>query len=129
VSAAEASAGWWVGIGIGSNYLAGFVSEAGARELFVDLDRPGSGTFGPTGTGKLTRNGFRLSGRWAFASGCQQSAVQACGMFAVTRDGEMVRDANGAPVHRLALVPADALRIHETWDTVGLRGTGSHDTE
>jgi alkylation response protein AidB-like acyl-CoA dehydrogenase len=129
VSAADASAGWCVGIGLGSNYLAGFLPECGARELFVDLDRPGAGVFAPMGRGVLTRHGFRLSGRWAFASGCQHSAVQACGMFAIDRDGDMERDANGAPIHRLAVVPSDALFIDETWDTVGLRGTGSHETE
>jgi alkylation response protein AidB-like acyl-CoA dehydrogenase len=129
VSAADPSAGWCVGIGVGSNYLAAFLPEAGARELFVDLDRPGSGVFAPTGRGVPTRRGFRLSGRWAFASGCQHAAVQACGMFAVDRRGDMECDASGVPIHRLAFVPTDALRIDETWDTVGLRGTGSHETE
>jgi alkylation response protein AidB-like acyl-CoA dehydrogenase len=50
-------------------------------------------------------------------------------MFAVDRDGDMERDPNGAPIHRLAFVPTDVLCVDETWDTVGLRGTGSHETE
>jgi len=128
IAAADASAGWCTGIGLGTNYLAGFLPEAGARDLFVDLDRPGSGVFAPTGTGVRTSAGFRLSGRWSFASGCCHSAVQASGMLAVDAAGEPERDRNGSPVARLAFVPADAVCIEETWDTVGLRGTGSHDT-
>jgi alkylation response protein AidB-like acyl-CoA dehydrogenase len=129
IAAADASAGWCAGIGLGSNYLAGFLPETGARELFVDLDRPGSGVFGPTGKGVRTADGFRLTGRWSFASGCHHSAVQASGMLAFDGEGGIERDQHGAPIHRLAFVPADEIRIDDTWDTVGLRGTGSHDTE
>jgi indole-3-acetate monooxygenase len=128
VSAADPSAGWCVGIGIGVNFLAGFLPEAGARELFTEVERPGSGVFAPTGRGDVTDGGFCLSGRWAFASGCQHAAVQASGMFAFDAHGEPERNAQGMPVHRLAFVPADAVSVQETWDTVGMRGTGSHDT-
>jgi alkylation response protein AidB-like acyl-CoA dehydrogenase len=128
IAAADASAGWCVGIGLGSNYMAGFLPEAGARELFVDLDRPGSGVFAPTGKGVRTREGFRLTGRWSFASGSRHSAVQASGMLVVNGDGELERDSQGAPVHRLAFIPGHEVCVDETWDTVGLRGTGSNDT-
>jgi alkylation response protein AidB-like acyl-CoA dehydrogenase len=129
VATADPSAGWCVGIGIGANYMAGFLPEAGARELFVDLDRPGSGTFAPVGRGVSTPAGYRVSGRWAFGSGCQHTAVHACGMFTMGPDGNLESDAEGVPIPRLALVVGDMLRIDETWDTVGLRGTGSHDVE
>jgi alkylation response protein AidB-like acyl-CoA dehydrogenase len=129
VAAADPSAGWCVGIGVGSNHLAGFLPAAGARELFFDLDQPGSAVFAPQGRARRTCRGFRLSGKWAFASGCQQAGVLAGGMFNVNPDGDMERDANGMPIHRLAFVPGNAVRIEETWDTVGLRGTGSHDAE
>jgi alkylation response protein AidB-like acyl-CoA dehydrogenase len=128
VSTADPSAGWCVGIGLGSNFLAGYMPADGARDVFTDLDRPGAGVFGPMGRGTVGPDGFCLSGRWSFASGCQHAAVQACGMFAFDADGRPLLDATGAPQHRLAFVPADAMRIEETWDTVGMRGTGSHDT-
>src|SRR5262249_46924404 len=129
IAAADASAGWCTGIGLGANYLAGFLPEAGARAVFVDLDRPGSGVFAPTGSGVRTADGFPLTGRSSLASGCTHSAVHACGMFAVGHDGKPELDRNGTPIGRLAFVPTDAVSIEETWDTVGLRGTGSHDTE
>ena len=128
VSAADPSAGWCVGIGLGSNFLSGYLPRAGAEELFVELDRPAAGVFGPTGRGTIAPDGFCLSGRWAFASGCQHAAVQASGMFAFDRDGAMELDPTGAPVQRLAFVPAAAVDVQENWDTVGMRGTGSHDT-
>jgi alkylation response protein AidB-like acyl-CoA dehydrogenase len=36
---------------------------------------------------------------------------------------------SGGPDIRLMLTPASNVQIHDTWDTVGLRGTGSHDIE
>ena len=36
--------------------------------------------------------------------------------------------ADGGPLQRLAFIPRTELSILDTWDTVGLRGTGSHDT-
>jgi alkylation response protein AidB-like acyl-CoA dehydrogenase len=128
IAAADASAGWCAGIGLGSNYFAGLLPESGARALFVDLDRTGSGVFAPTGTGVRTGAGFQLTGRWSFASGCCHAAVQASGMVAVDPHGQPERNEDGSPVVRLAFVPIDAVSIDETWDTVGLRGTGSHDT-
>jgi alkylation response protein AidB-like acyl-CoA dehydrogenase len=128
VSAADPSTGWCVAIGLGSNFLAGYLPEGGARDLFTDLDRAGSGVFAPTGQGTVTSGGYCLSGRWAFASGCQHAAVQASGMVTVDRHGDVDRDATGAPRHRLAFVATEAVHVEETWDTVGMRGTGSHDT-
>ena len=95
VSAADPSAGWCVGIGLGANFLSGFLPDAGAEELFTELDRPGAGVFAPTGRGTTAPGGFCLSGRWAFASGCQHAAVQASGMFAVDANGDLERDRHG----------------------------------
>jgi alkylation response protein AidB-like acyl-CoA dehydrogenase len=128
IAAADPSAGWCVGIGLGSNFLAGYLPRDGATELFVDLDRPGAGVFAPTGRGVMAPGGYCLSGRWAFASGCQHAAVQASGMIVVADGGQPELDPSGAPIQRLALVPTAAVSVEETWDTVGMRGTGSHDT-
>jgi hypothetical protein len=100
-----------VGIGLGANFLSGFLPRAGAEELFVELDRPAAGVFAPTGRGTMAPGGFCLSGRWAFASGCQHAAVQGSGMFAFDGDGAMELDPTGAPVLRLAFVPTAAVDV------------------
>jgi alkylation response protein AidB-like acyl-CoA dehydrogenase len=43
--------------------------------------------------------------------------------------GAPVLDANGQPQRLLAIWPADQARIIDTWDGLGLRGTGSGDIE
>ena len=49
VSRADGSAGWCVGIGIGSNYLAGIIPKQTAKDVFRDVTRPGAGPFAPGG--------------------------------------------------------------------------------
>jgi alkylation response protein AidB-like acyl-CoA dehydrogenase len=61
----------------------------------------------------------RLDGRWPFASNCLHSTWIGLGALLVGPDGP-------APPPRVAFVPVVDVTIEDTWDSVGLRGTGSH---
>jgi alkylation response protein AidB-like acyl-CoA dehydrogenase len=81
------------------------------------------------GTAVKVEGGYRISGRWPFASGSPY-ATWLGGMSAVAAaDGSPVLDANGQPQRLLAIWPADQARLIDTWDGLGLRGTGSGDFE
>ena len=81
------------------------------------------------GTAVRAEGGYRISGRWPFASGSPY-ATWLGGMSAVCDvAGAPVLDANGQPQRLLAIWPADQARIIDTWDGLGLRGTGSGDIE
>jgi alkylation response protein AidB-like acyl-CoA dehydrogenase len=70
--------------------------------------------------------GYRVSGRWPFASGCQHSdwLVSGCRVF----DADAPRlDRAGSQELLHCYLPAERCRILDTWTTTGLRGTGSHD--
>jgi indole-3-acetate monooxygenase len=56
--------------------------------------------------------------RWAYVSGCQGASYLG-GMVRTTRP-------DGAHETRMVLVPAAEATIERSWDTHGLRGTGSH---
>jgi alkylation response protein AidB-like acyl-CoA dehydrogenase len=60
-----------------------------------------------------------LSGRWPFTSNCLHSAWVGLGALCHEADGV-------DPVPRIVFVPAADLTVEDTWDVVGLRGTGSH---
>lgn len=65
--------------------------------------------------------GIRISGSWGFESGCA-AATFVGGMVLLSPLAE------GAPPRMVAaLAPVGEARIEETWDPVGLAGTGSHD--
>jgi alkylation response protein AidB-like acyl-CoA dehydrogenase len=120
IAAVDASTAWCTVIGAGSNVFAGYLPEAGARHVFADPDQPTATMFAPTG--RLTGSGptRRLTGRWPFTSNCLHSTW--IGVCAIV-DGPDGPE----PAPRLVFAPATAFRVDDTWDSAGLRGTGSHD--
>jgi alkylation response protein AidB-like acyl-CoA dehydrogenase len=70
--------------------------------------------------------GYRVSGRFPFASGCQHSEWVWLGCI-VMADGTPRADGNGVPETRQCLVKLSQCEILDTWYTTGLRGTGSND--
>jgi indole-3-acetate monooxygenase len=126
----NASAGWlaFIQSGIGLTFLdperfARFRARTGGRmTIAMSLGRVG---------GKAVRvdGGYRISGRWPFASGSPYTTWLGgmSGVFGA--DGSPVPDADGQPQRLLAIWPADQARLIDTWDGLGLRGTGSGDFE
>ena len=55
-------------------------------------------------------------------TGGRPSRCSACGV-----DGQVVLGADGRPDRRIALLPASAVEILDTWHTTGLAGSGGHD--
>jgi alkylation response protein AidB-like acyl-CoA dehydrogenase len=96
------------------------MSEAAARDAFADPDQGNASMFAPLGMLVVGDDGAMLSGRWSFASNCLHSSFVGVGAFVQGPDG------NVEPVPRLVFVPTDELTIENTWDSFGLRGTGSH---
>ena len=127
LSAIDGSVGWCVMIGASGGLFAGFLPEAGAREIYgSDPAVITGGSLAPTGRAVPVDGGYRLSGRWAFASGSQHCAWLLAN--ALVMDGDQPRRAaDGSPDMRVLYVPAGDFEIIDTWTTGGLRGTGSHD--
>jgi len=71
------------------------------------------------GRAEKVRGGYRLSGHWPFASG-----VTACDWCILSG---LVRRASGEPEERYFLVPQGKFETIDTWDAIGLCGSGSHD--
>jgi alkylation response protein AidB-like acyl-CoA dehydrogenase len=78
----------------------------------------------PSGRAIASPGGFRISGRWSLVSGCELADLLLL-RAVVSRPDEPSRE--GPPELIMGFVPRDAVRIVDTWDAGGLRGTGSHD--
>jgi alkylation response protein AidB-like acyl-CoA dehydrogenase len=77
------------------------------------------GSYAPAGTAVAVKGGVRLSGRWAFASGCDGAQWALCSTV-------LPPDAEGQkPGPAFLLLPAQDYTIEDSWDVVGLVGTGS----
>jgi indole-3-acetate monooxygenase len=115
VARGDASAGWCVSIGITSTLLVAYLPAQSRGELFGDGRGLAAGVWAPQGTARRVAGGVVVSGRWAFCSGITHADVLFAGC---------VLDEKPAVV----ALPTEQLQIMDTWHTLGLRGTGSHDT-
>jgi alkylation response protein AidB-like acyl-CoA dehydrogenase len=129
VSAADGAAGWNLMIGNETAGIAsGGVSDAGAAEVYGDPRVIMSGALNPLGRSTRVPGGWRVSGRWPFASGCHNASWFWCGTQ-IVEDGAVLANADGSVRAFQLFVPAGDWRIVDTWDVQGLRGSGSHDIE
>ena len=118
LSRADASAAWttmnlaggWINLGALPRTTFDAMYAAGPDAII-------GGVFAPAGTAVPVSGGYRVSGRWAFASGCEDCQW----LF-----GNCMEDRDGAPQLRTALFSPDQIEIEDTWVVSGLCGTGSH---
>jgi indole-3-acetate monooxygenase len=116
---ADGSVGWTVMIGSAAPAILGMLPRDTVEEIYASSpDVVLAGAFNPTGVAMPVEGGFRVSGRWAFASGCQHADwfIGHC----MVDDGRM-------PTLRMMVLPAADAEVLDTWTVSGLCGTGSHD--
>ncbi len=119
IARGDASAGWCVSIAATSSLLGGWLPPEGLAEVFGKSARVAAGVWAPRGSARRVNGGYRVSGRWAFCSGITHSDY----LFG----GCMVQEDGGDPTPRVLAIPVPELEIIDTWQTVGLLGTASHD--
>jgi alkylation response protein AidB-like acyl-CoA dehydrogenase len=122
LSRADASVGWTVMIGGGSWVDVCGLPRGSFDRLFAAPDVIVAGAINPSGSITAVPGGYRVSGRWSFASGCEHAAWLYGNCIEAGPDG----DAGGAPRMRIAVFAPEEVAIEDTWNVSGLRGTGSH---
>jgi alkylation response protein AidB-like acyl-CoA dehydrogenase len=71
--------------------------------------------------------GYRVTGRWPFGTGCQESAWM-LGSFQILDGGQPRRSPDGSSVYwRGVFARSEAQIVEGSWDVSGLRATGSFD--
>lgn len=116
---ADGSVAWTVMIGSSAPAILGKLPPPAFAEIYSGgPDVVVAGAFNPTGVATPVDGGYRASGRWAFASGCQHADWFVAHCF--IDDGRM-------PPIRMMVLPAADIEIIDTWTVSGLCGTGSHD--
>ena len=127
VARLDSAAGWNLQLSSAVTPFFAWFPDAGAEEIFRgNPDVVFSGTLFPPGHAVPVEGGYRLTGRWPFVSGCQNSAWYFGPAFIMDGGAPRVGEL-GEPLHIVVAYPAKEADILDTWHTVGMRGTGSHD--
>lgn len=80
------------------------------------------------GKAVAVEGGYRVSGRFAWASGIHHATWVVAGCFVFDGDTQRL-DQTGMPIVRHAVVPKSDVTMLDTWHVVGMRGTGSTEFE
>lgn len=126
LAVADASLAWSVMIGMDTGFYPGFLSREVFETIYPRRDLITAGKIAPEGRATRSGDGWMVEGRWSFGSCSPHADVFWGGVF-LYDDGEMVVDEAGIPRFIAVNLPADSVEVHDNWDTIGLRASGSHD--
>jgi len=101
-------------------WLAGLFPERAQHDVWgPDRDAWIAGSLAPHGQAVAVDGGWRVTGRWPWASGCLHAQWVACGIHMNNERGEMANLG-------LSLMPIGEVTIEDTWFMAGMKGTGSN---
>lgn len=100
----------------GRTVIAGTIAGGG------DQSAPGGGL------ATVVPGGYRITGRWAFASGCHHADWMIAN-GRIVENGELRKTPQGNVGLFSFLIPPSEVTLLDTWYTTGMRGTGSHHFE
>ena len=102
-------------------------ARAGIDELFADPDANFSGVFWPPGAAHKVDGGYRITSKVGFASGCSQAKWFLAPAVVMNGDEPVIDGETGQPDFLATVLPMSELEILDTWNTLGMRATGSND--
>jgi indole-3-acetate monooxygenase len=125
ISRHDGSVGWNVFVANSSALIAPFLATEPMRTIFADPRAIVA--WGPPNASRATAvpGGYRVTGRWDFASGCRQATWMGSHCHVVESDGTLRLNAAGKPTVRTLLYPVSQATLLNTWNVIGMRGTAS----
>ena len=120
----DASTAWCVGQTNICAVTAAYLEPSVVRDIFG----PDTGilAWGPgPGEARAVPGGFRVNGTFDFASGSRLASFLGAHVPVIEADGSKRLGSTGKPVTYTMFMPKSRVQVRDTWQTLGLRGTGS----
>ncbi len=121
----DGSVGWCVSIANSIGLFAPYLEPDAARTVFGPPRAICA--WGPPNDcrGFAAPGGYRVTGRWDFASGCSHATWMGAHGTVVEPDGSLLLNRFGRPTVLTWLFPVEQASLLDNWDPIGLRGTAS----
>jgi alkylation response protein AidB-like acyl-CoA dehydrogenase len=101
-------------------WLTGLFPERAQQDVWgPNRDAWVAGSLAPNGKATPVDGGWRVTGKWPWASGCLHAQWVACGIHMTNEQGEMANLG-------LSLMPVGEVTLEDTWFMAGMKGTGSN---
>jgi indole-3-acetate monooxygenase len=120
----DASTGWCLGQNNICSTVAAYLEPDAVQEIFRtprDIVAWGPGP----GEGRVVPGGYRLSGRFSFASGSRNATWLGAHVPVIEPDGTRRTAPDGSAITYTLLFPKAKAQVKDTWQVMGLKGTGS----
>ena len=128
LSRIDSAAGWNVAVANGCEVFGAWFRDEVTEEIFGPADTTMAGGLFPPRKAVPTDGGYLVSGRTLFNSNCHAANWVLCEAM-IYDNGEPRLDDDGVEQGLFMFFPMSDAVIVENWDTMGMRGTGSHDIE
>ena len=107
---------------------AAFLPDTAIGRLFGgEVDNRFSGQGTPTGMLKKVDGGYRLNGKWSYASGIYHATYTHTAALLDDGNGQPAKDENGDVIVLCAHAPVEDHDLLGNWNVLGLQATGSID--
>lgn len=125
VASLDGAAGWVCGVVGVHPWQLGFADPKVQQEVWgADDNTWMASPYAPTGIAVPTEGGYRFSGRWQFSSGTDHCDWIFLGAMLGDADGNI---ATPPTMLHMILPRTDYTIVEDSWNVVGLKGTGSKD--
>ncbi len=122
----DASTAWCIGQGSGCSMAAAYLKPAIADDIWGgDRRAVLAWGMGPGSIARVVDGGYRVTGRWQFASGNKHATWLGGHCWVEERDGSFRTGPDGGRMERTMLFPRATPAFTDAWQVMGLRGTGS----
>ena len=125
IASGDGSAAWCMNQGSGCSMSAAYLEPEWAQHVFADRRAVLAWGQGPGAKAIREEGGWRVTGRWSFASGSRHCSWLGGHCPTFEADGSPIRRPDGKPWDSTMLFRREDAVITDTWDVMGLRGTGS----
>ena len=125
IAALDPAAGWINGVVGVHPYQLAYADPRVAEEIWADdVDTWVASPYAPQGIAKPVDGGYIFNGRWQFSSGTDHCDWIFLGAIKSDADGKIQMPPQ---MLHMILPRKDYTIVEDSWDVVGLRGTGSKD--
>jgi indole-3-acetate monooxygenase len=122
----DGSFGWCAMIGATTALLSAHLPPEWARQIYGDARACTGGFALPAGRARPVEGGLVVSGTWPWGSGTDHCTWIGGGVLLVDDAGAPAARADGL-IAPFVFFERDQVELLDTWDVMGLRGTGSTD--
>ncbi|MFI5136384.1 MAG: acyl-CoA dehydrogenase [Sphingobacteriales bacterium] len=124
ISWANGSLGWVVTLCCGAGWFGGFIAREKAIEIFSSSDVCLAGSGAATGEAMTIPNGYKISGKWKYASGAHHASHFTANCIIKNGDGVVLNE-DGGPLILPFIFERSKVNILPAWKYTGMIATGS----